>query len=752
MKLHLIIRNGSIILWKTSTANTHKFVGESETARFYCFVRDYLLCQIFTLITFYSLIYHRVPEIGEDLPEKNPLLRDDGLPEFNSITIEKCIGAIGQQAIDVEKGVKNLEDSLQKQEDAPNVIKDVLVPLEKIGAPLETTWGLAKTLYLGNKSLMPTKSYLTIHDRARRARGAKFNSLSIYDALNNADTKQLTEEEKRLVSKYTLEGKLNGIEIEGSKKFELNEIVDKLGKERAKFRNKIEVAIKQFNHVINDPSLMMEFPPSLLQSLATDQSQPVKGPWKITLQPYVATNFLEYCPDRTLRWNLWQADNRKCSSYTDKSLENSTHLEVIRSLRSRQAKLLGYDTFMDMSMCTKMAQNVTNVRNTLTDLYHYARPAQEAEIKALEAFANDAGHKGPLDIFDVPYWKRRHLMAEYKYDQESIREFFPVPKILSGLFDLSEKLFGVKIVERSGVDVWHEDVKYFDIFDAKDGKSPIAGFYTDLYARDEEKMFVSENTAWMVGIRNRSKITNTLPLSALICNFPAPIYGKPSLLTIPDVQMLFHKFGHTLQHLLTQSNYSELAGLSNIEWDAVEVCGHVLSHLMYDSATLKSITSHYATEETLSDQMMAVIQDYKIHLAGFDLCRELYFSNLDIELHTTNDFWLEIVKKLWPLYHAFPLDKKDAHPCSMGSIVSGDWGGAYYSHIWSRIVAADVYSAFYEAKSENDYKEVGHRFKETFLSLGGSCHPSEVFRRFRGRDPAPKALLKTLKLYRYKDD
>ncbi|KXJ77549.1 hypothetical protein RP20_CCG007286 [Aedes albopictus] len=692
-----------------------------------------------------------VPEIGEDLPERNPLAKsENGLPEFNSVTIEKCVGAIGQQAIAVEKGVKAIEGKITADGGGPlDVIKDVILPLETVGASLETTWGVAKTLYLGNSSKMPTKSYLTIHERARGARRCKFNSLPIYGALKEANKNQkFPQEESRLISKYLLESKLNGIEVEGSAKQELKEVLEKLTQERSKFHGKREVAVKKFSHVIKDPALMQEFPPTLLQALAVDQSQVIKGPWKVTLQPYVVQKFLEYCPDRTHRWNLWQADTRKCSNHTDKSLENSTHLEQIRGLRKRQAKLLGYENYADMSMETKMVGSVDALRGTMAELLQYARPALETEMASLEEFAVDHGFKAKLDIYDVPYWKRRQLIECHDFDKEALREYFPMPKVLSGLFKLAETMFDIRIVERTGVDTWHEDVKFFDIFNGSKGTEPIAGFYTDLYSREEEKISVAGNSGWMVGIVNKSTVAGDNPLAALICNFPAPLYGKPSLLSLDDVNILFHKFGHALQHLLTEMPYSELAGLSNVEWDAVEISGHVLTHLLYDPDVLRSISSHYGTEQPLPDECIAAIQKNQKHLAGYSLCRELYFSHLDLDLHLTSDYWWDIVKNLYPQFHTFPLDKKDAHPCSMTTIFSGDWGAAYFSRLWSRMVAADVYSAFVEAKSKGQQSDAGRRFRETFLALGGGCHPSEVFRQFRGRDPSPKALLQNLGIYK----
>ena len=687
--------------------------------------------------------------------DKNPLIGDNGLPEFDSVSIEKCIGVIGNQAITIEQGLKKLEESIEEKTEITELFKDVLNPLEEIASPLDTTWGLAKTLYLGNSSLMPTKSYLTIHDRARRVRASKFNSLPIYYAIKaaqNVPKEDYSEAQKRLINKYVLEARLNGIEIQGTAKFQLNESIDKLGQERAKYHGKVEAARRMFQQNCNDPKIIKEFPLSLLQAISVDpKAHPTKGPWKISLQPYIVKNFLEYCPDHNLRWNVWQADIRKCSSTQEKALETSTHLEEIRYLRRTQAQILGYKSFIEMSMETKMADSVKTVTDTIAKLLEVARPAQEAEILQLQSYAEKTGYPKKLEIQDVPYYQRRQLQDVHGFDAEVIKEYFPLNKVLLNMFQLSEKLFNIKIIERPSVNRWHEDVKFYDIFDLEDGgKEPVAGFYVDLYARDDEKLVVPENAGWMVGIRSKSELTGSKPLSALIFNFKQ-IPEKPVLLSMDDVQLLFNKFGHSLQHLLCKSVYSELAGLTNVEWDAVEIGGNVMTSLLYNENVLKSIASHYSNDDPLPDKHIKALMQQRKHLAGFNLCRDLYHSSLDIELHRKKDFWLDIIRELYPKYHVFTLDKRDSHPCSFTPIFSGEWGGAYFSHVWSKLVAADVYSAFFEAsKTQNDseFLEVGKRFRSTFLTYGGTLHPSEVFRRFRGRDPSPKALLKSLGLNR----
>lgn len=680
------------------------------------------------------------------------MLQHDGLPEFNSVTIENCVAAIGKQTLDFEVGVKHIEEKLQT-EASHDIFKDVFEPLEELGAPLDVTWGISKTLYLGNSSLMPTKSYVAIHDRAKRARACKYNSKTIYEAVKKESCvdKKRTDEENRILKKFNLEGKLNGLELDDAKKAQLQETLHKLSVQKSKFKSKIDIATNSFVHKIHDPAIVRDFPVDLLKAMSVDSSKYLDGPWSATLKPGIYRQVLEHCPDRQIRWNIWQAIVSRGSGYSNKELGTSVHLEEIRYLRRDMANLLGYNTFVDMSMETKMAGSKENIQNMYKTLLEYAKPAQENELKELHNFALEHSFDGArIELWDVPFWRRKHCKTMYGYEETSFREYFPLSTVLAGLFRLSEKLFNITIKQRNNVSTWHKDVQYYDIFESNTS-APIAGFYLDPYARSDQKIHISNTSGWMVGIRNHSSITNSVPLAALVFSFQTPMSDKPSLLTYREVSHLFHKFGHSLQHLLTKAAYSEVSGVSNIEWDAVEACGYMFSHWLHNKHTLSEISSHVDSGEPLPEDMIKTLLNANRHMAGLDLSRELYLSALDLELHSSKEFWLPVVKNLWPQYRCFPLDRLDSHPCSFTQIFVEEWGAAYYSHIWSRLIAADIYSAFHEVQgNESEIAQIGKRFKDTFLALGGSCHPGEVFRRFRGRDPSPKALLKSLGLKKKK--
>lgn len=595
-------------------------------------------------------------------------------------------------------------------------------------------------MYIANDASIPTKSYLNIHDKARAAKASKFTNQTIFKALkdlqkNEKEYELLDYEEKRLVKKYLLEGKLNGLDISKKMKEQLTDCIVNLGQERNQFVNKVNQAMNTFSHSIIDYNLVRDFPESLLQSIARNPSDASAGPWKITLHQSIYEKFLKYCPDRMQRWNVWQANVRKCSLQFQKTSENSTHLEKIRGLRQKQAEILGFSTYAEMSMQTKMAQSVDNVKHLFADLLKNAGPKQVAEINELQQFASKSGFQHTLDVFDISFWQRKQLLSEHDFDEQKFKEYFPLDNVLKGLFDLSEQIFDIKIVQKPDADVWHENVKYYEVYDKSgNGFEPVGGFFLDCYSKEFHKI----NSGYMVGIRNIK------PLSALIFNFNSPLYGKPYLLSISDLKTVFKSFGSQLQHLLTKARFSDLAGLSNIEWDASQLCGQFLMNFLDDPNVIRRISSHYINHEPLEGQHLNFVLLHKQHMAGYMLCNELYLANLDIELYNSKDFWLDVVKRLWPVYKVMPLDKNDAHVCSMTNIIAGDWSAAYFSHLYSSMLAADVYEAFMDNK--NDVSVIGKRFKETFLACGGTVCTPEVFRRFRGRDPSHEALLKNLNL------
>ncbi|KAL9899649.1 uncharacterized protein ACN427_007241 [Glossina fuscipes fuscipes] len=488
----------------------------------------------------------------------------------------------------VERSVKQIESKILALPTNKSIdTVELFRKLDEATGPLDTTWGTAKALYLGNSTLIPTKTYMNIHDRARKARASKFCSKSIYDALQKEKKAIVGTFEERLLRKYLLEGGLNGFGLKDDTRASLKDVLLRLGRERANFKNKVNISMHSFAHLIKDYQLVRDFPSTLLEATIIDNNNTNQGPWKFTLQPQVVDGFLKHCPDRIHRWNIWRANVRKASTHMDKSLENSTHIEKIRSLRKRQANILGYPNYATMSMQTKMASSISNLKQIFSKLLQFAGPAQSVEIEQLQNFATASGFEHRLDVYDVSYWQRKYLLSKYKLDEETLRKYFPLPKTLSGLFAFSESLFGIKIVERTDAQIWQPLVKYYDVYDNDRGLKSVGGFYIDCYSKENK---LGKNNGWMVSIRNRNNSAKLSPLCALIINFTPPSGNGPCLLSMDDLRMVFKTFGSALQHILTEAPFTDLAGLSNIEWDASQVAGCVLSNFLDNPSILKTIS------------------------------------------------------------------------------------------------------------------------------------------------------------------
>ncbi|XP_050721531.1 uncharacterized protein LOC127001252 [Eriocheir sinensis] len=679
-----------------------------------------------------------LPENILDTEEDNALLRTDGLPQFDQLTPEKCVKGMGKLALDYESGVWAVEERARDPKE-PKTFDSIIGELDKLESPLNTAWSTVKTLYTVKNNEMNTNTYLKIHERARKARVHKFQSQHIYEACKNIyASDDLDEAQRRVVHKYLLESRLNGIELSSDKSNSFTSKLKKMEIEKDTFRRKVAESTSRFSYYLNDSNLVRDFPDTLLKHMAVDQSRYKQGPWVITLQPNVYHSFLEHCPSTELRRNTYRAFNMRASNHIGQELSNNPHIDEIRGLRGQQARMLGYKDFAHMSMETKMAGSVDNVLSMITSLLAQAKTAQDKEMTSLQEFAESRGFDLQLQAWDIAYWRRKQKRHLFNFDETQLRDYFPFEHVFVTLLEICSELFGISFEEiPDQVPTWHPDVRFFNIFDASGDY--LASFYMDPFQRPGEKLQTRADSSWSLSIRCRSDIAKMLPVTNLVFNFTPPASeDQPALLSFSEVTVLFQKFGSAMQHLLTTVPYTEASGLTNIEWDAVEVCSNFMQNWLLEPAILQRISRHYESGLPLSGSSIKELLASQVHMAGYDLCSELYWAHLDMELHTRKDFWVDIARELWPCYRPFMLDKYDAHLCSNMAIMTDVWAAAYYSHLWSRMVAADAFQAFREPHEADS--ELGARFRSTFLSLGGGCHPSEVFRSFRGRDPSPDAL------------
>ena len=430
--------------------------------------------------------------------------------------------------------------------------------------------------------------------------------------------------------------------------------------------------------------------------------------------------------------------------------DNTPLIDRILKLRAEKARILGFADYAELSLRRKMADDFDAVQNLLEELWTKARPAAERDFDELVAFAKANG-ADDVRHWDVGYWSEKLRVERFAISDEVLRPYFPLAKVMNGLFGLAERLFDVRVEAADGdAPVWHPDVRFFRIVDATSGE-PRACFYLDPYSRPAEK----RGGAWMDDCLGRSRLFAPrpggvrLPVAHLVCNGTPPVGERPSLMSFREVETLFHEFGHGLQHMLTTVEREGAAGIDNVEWDAVELPSQFMENWCYHEPTLRGFSGHWKTDEPLPHELFEKIRAARNFQSGLGTLRQLYFGFTDMALHhayepTPERTPFDVMREIAARCTVLPPLPEDRFLCSFSHIFAGGYAAGYYSYKWAEVLSADAFAAFEEAGLDDDdaVATTGRRFRDTVLSLGGSRHPMDVFRAFRGREPSTEALLR----------
>jgi oligopeptidase A len=685
----------------------------------------------------------------------NPLLIGQGLPPFDTITPAHVVPGMTQLLSELDSELTKLEAEVVP------TWQGLVDPLDRITERLSWSWGAAGHLMGVKNSPELREAYQAMEPLVVQFASKLGQSKPLYQAFKaikeGALWATLDEGQQRLVEAALKEAQLSGVGLEGKERERFNAIQMELAELATKFSNHVLDATKAFGLTLTTQEEVDGLPPSLLSLTAqiarasgeplTENATPEAGPWRITLDGPSYGPFLQHSTRRDLREKIYRALISRASSG---ELDNSPLIDQILTLRKEKANLLGFDNFAALSLASKMAPSVEAVEKLLEELRGASFDAATEELQELKAFAKAKGFQDELLHWDMGFWSERQREEKFAFNDEELRPYFPLAQVLDGLFDLSHRIFGVTVKAADGqAPVWHEDIRYFQIADAS-GKA-IAYFYLDPYSRPAEK----RGGAWMDVCINRGKITQEgvtttrLPVAYLVCNQTPPIDGKPSLMNFREVETLFHEFGHGLQHMLTTVDYSGVAGINNVEWDAVELPSQFMENWCYDRATLLSLGKHYETGESLPEHYYQKLLAARNYMSGSAMLRQVHFSLVDLELHnryqpggseSVRDLRNRIAQTTTVLQ---PLPE-DAFLCSFGHIFAGGYAAGYYSYKWAEVLSADAFAAFEDAGLEDEeaVAATGQLFRDTVLALGGSKHPMEVFKEFRGREPSTEPLLR----------
>jgi oligopeptidase A len=581
-------------------------------------------------------------------------------------------------------------------------------------------------------------------------------SKPLYEAFkairDGEDWQRLDNSQQRIVESAIRDAELSGVGLAGAQRDRFNAIQMELATLSTQFSNHVLDATKAYGLTLKTSEDIAGLPPSLLAFAAQsareageNDATPENGPWRITLDFPSFGPFMQHSQRRDLREQVYRAYISRASAG---DYDNRDLIAQILKLRQEESRLLGYGTFAEVSLASKMAPSVTAVEDLLADLRQPSYAAAKADLEALKAFAaaKNALEGSDMKHWDTSFWSERLREEKYDLNDELLRPYFPLPQVLNGLFGLVNRIFGVTVTPANGkAPVWHEDVQYFQI--ASEQGEAIAHFYLDPYSRPAEK----RGGAWMDDCIGRAKIAGIVrtPVAYLVCNQTPPVGGKPSLMTFREVETLFHEFGHGLHHMLTRVDQAGAAGINNVEWDAVELPSQFMENWCYDRATLFGMAKHYETGESLPEEYYQRLLAARTFMSGSATLRQVYFATLDLELHHRyqpggSETIAQVRDRIAKDNTILPPLPEDAFLCSFGHIFAGGYAAGYYSYKWAEVLSADAFAAFEEADLSNESAivETGKRFRETVLALGGSKHPMEIFKEFRGREPSTEALLR----------
>jgi oligopeptidase A len=664
----------------------------------------------------------------------NPLLELDSLPTFDRIEAGHARPALEQV---LGQNRARLAE-LTAQPDP--TFASLVIPMEELSYRLSRVWSPIGHLNAVANSPAMREAY----NECVPLLTAYSSELGQNEALHAGYARVLESEgaglepaERKLVENALRDFRLAGVDLAAEKKARYRDVVQRLAHLATKFSENVLDAARAYSRSVTDESELRGLPPTAVDRADADAREANRPGWLFKLDQPTYMTVMTSAESRTLRRDIYEAWVTRASELGPSAgrFDNNPIIAEILPLRHELAQLLGYSNYADYALSTRMAKSSKQVLGFLDDLARRCRPAARREFSDLEEFA---GRK--LEAWDLAFYGERLQESRFKVSQEALRPYFPLPKVLSGLFAVTERLYGIAVRERPGVSVWHPSVRYYDLADSH-GRI-VAGFYLDPYSRVEKR-----SGAWMdeCVVAKSLPSGTTIPVAQLVCNFTAPLGAAPSLLTHDEVTTLFHEFGHGLHHMLTRVAYPSIAGINGVAWDAVELPSQFMENFVWRPEVLPLISAHVRTGEPLPADVLQRLLGTRTFNAALDTLRQIELAGFDFELHVHFDpavgarvaETLERVRQRVAVTPAAPFNRM---PASFAHIFAGGYAAGYYSYKWAEVLAADAFEAFEEA-GIFDSATAG-RFVDSILARGGSLDAMDAFVRFRGRPPDVRPLLK----------
>ena len=671
----------------------------------------------------------------------NPLLQNTLLPIFSAIKPEHVEAAIDQVLADNRASLQQLLQRLGEQTNWNTLIK----PLEILDNNLSKVWSPVRHL----NSVMNSKELRAAHDACLGKLSAYSTELSqnenlykAYVQLRQSKTfEQLNPAQQKTIDDALLSFTLSGVALAPDKQQQYKDIKQKLSLLKSKFEQHVLDATRAWKkHILDEKELTGMPGYALAMAKQAAKKEALEG-WLLTLDAPSYIAVMSYADARSLREEMYRAYSTRASDQGPNAgeFDNTPVLQEILTLRSELAALLGFNNYAEYSIANKMAESTDAVLRFLDNLVTRARPRAQKEFDELKQFAQVQGGIKDFQAWDASYYSEKLKQKNYGFKQEDVKPYFPAPTVIKGLFEIVKRLYGIQIAEITAVDVWHEDVKFYEI---RDAKNAVRGqFYFDLYARTNKR-----GGAWMDECVNRMKLEDRIqtPVAYLTCNLTPPVGTDPALLTHDEVTTLFHEFGHGLHHMLTQVEARFVAGINGVEWDAVELPSQFMENWCWEKESLAFIATHYQTGAALPEDLFNKLMAAKNFQSAMMMIRQLEFSIFDFKLHLQfgragfpgiQQLLDEVRSQVSVLKP--PAFNRFQH--GFTHIFAGGYGAGYYSYKWAEVLSADAFSKFEEDGIFN--RQTGEAFLHNILEKGGSQKAMELFKAFRGREPTIDALL-----------
>jgi oligopeptidase A len=674
----------------------------------------------------------------------NPLLSFDGLPQFDQIGPEHVAPAIAQLLTDANAAL----ETLTAPDFAPSW-SGIAVVLDVATERLSRAWGSVSHL----NSVLDTPELRAAYNAALPKVTEFYTRLGaderLYAKYRAIKPETLNTEQRQALKNALRNFVLGGADLQGAERERFAAIAARQATLGQKFSENALDATDAFAYYAQEAELD-GLPDDVKQTARNAAQAEGKDGFKLTLKMPCYLPVMQFASSSALRQTLYRAYVTRASDQAGTDLgqfDNTDLINELLALRLEEAKLLGYPNFGTLSGVPKMADSPEQVVSFLRDLAQRARPFAEQDLADLRGFAKEQLKLPDPQAWDWPYISEKLKESRYAFNEQEVKQYFPLPRVLDGLFNIVQTLFEVSIRE-DHAPVWHESVRFFRIERTTGQGSPelVGQFYLDPQARNGKR-----GGAWMDDVRARWLRPDTgqlqTPVAHLVCNFASGVNGKPALLTHDDVTTLFHEFGHGLHHLLTQVNERDVSGISGVEWDAVELPSQFMENFCWEWDVIKNMSAHVDTDAPLPRALFDKMLAAKNFQSGMQTLRQIEFSLFDMLLHTSHDPAQDIMPLLQQVRQEVavllpPSWARTAHTFS--HIFAGGYAAGYYSYKWAEVLSSDAYAAFEETVGSDGLPNVqtGQKYRQAILEVGGSRPAIESFKAFRGREPSLDALLR----------